>query len=117
MKHITLITLTLITLTCHAQTKMAYYKCTWGIKGGVAASWFSGGEASHKGMSHNYESITAGIFAKGRHLQAEVLYSQGGARNPKEGNRTFKTYNIVLPVTYIAHLHDCNLQAGMYVSR
>lgn len=108
MKTLTLSLILMISLTAESQ---------WGLKAGPSFSYFAGGDHIYSGIQHAYGSITAGFFHMSKHLQVELNYSQGGARNSEENNRTFKTHNIVLPVTYLAHCGDFNMQAGMYVSR
>lgn len=89
----------------------------WGIKAGPSASWFNAGDNTYNGINHAYVSITGGLFYKTKHIQYELLFSQGGAKNPIENNRTFKTYVILLPITYKINLGAMNLQAGMYASK
>lgn len=105
-----LITFTLIILSFSASAQ-------FGLKAGVSGSWFTGGDQNYSGINHNYESITAGFFAKFKHVQVELLFAQSGAKNTKEDNRTFKVYNIVIPATLKANAGNWNFQLGMYAAK
>lgn len=105
-----LLTLSLIILSLSASAQL-------GLKLGSNFSYFSKGAPIYGGINQGYRSITGGIFHKSKHLQIELDYAQGGAKNSVEGKRTFKTYNILIPVMYVAHAGDVNFQVGGYISR